>query len=239
MEEEETSNRYSATNDIRGLDGAADFGIIQSPNSDDVNWSNAAQGQGGERGKKPKGEGYKIYNKTITALNGESNVGKFSFHNLVVDFSNGGQGQGCREFEDICHNVGHNKITADNRSTKIGFENFSNVNYNCKTTSTKDHGKAAGGKAGGGSSRSQANILKNKITACNGSSYVGMFNFHNAYINGGQGQGGFLKHKGISHNIDENTIIAVNSRRVGIQDFGNIKYYCESIINRFLHFFGL
>ncbi|PQQ15202.1 uncharacterized protein Pyn_22439 [Prunus yedoensis var. nudiflora] len=231
MEEKDTSNRYSGTgNRIINPDHAADVGIFEHPNSG-VNWSNAAQGQGGE--------GHKIYEKTVTALNGESNVGKFGFHNLVVDFSNGGRGQGRREFEDICHNISGNKIAADKRSTKVGFENFGNVNYNCKTTSTKDHGKAAGGKAAGASSRSEANILKNEITARNGSSNVGMFNFHNVYINAARGQAGFLKHKGISHNIMGNTIIAVNSRVVGIQGFGNIKYNCGSIISGLLQFLGL
>ncbi|XP_021829762.1 uncharacterized protein LOC110769997 [Prunus avium] len=309
MGKEDTSNRYSATNDIRGLDGAADFGIIESPNSD-VNWSNAAQGQGGERGKKPQGEGHKIeyhmkrtrqskiYENTIAATKGESGVGISSFHNVHVNRNNGGQGQGSREFEVICHSIYRNKITADNRSTKVWVENFgnTNINCNCKTTSPKDHGKAAVGsssaqgqdEAGGeepkgdglnirgndivgdripeayqnfsnfewnlkttntedGGSTNQSRITENEITACNGSSDVGIFNCDNVNIdcsNAGQGQGGcegnegLLKNKGISHNIDKNTIIAVNSRRVGIQDFGNIKYNCKSIISRILHFFG-
>ncbi|XP_020409993.1 uncharacterized protein LOC109946471 isoform X2 [Prunus persica] len=230
MEEDDGSNRYGATNEIIDLDGAADVGIFEPPNSD-VNWSNAVQGQGGGRG--------------------ESDVGISSCNNLVVDCSNGGHGQGSREFEGICHNIDCNEITAD-RSKNVGCENFGNVNYNCKTTSTKDHGKAAGGSSsaqgqgGGGGKKperdglnihrnniagdrvpkayhnfsnfecnlkttnteddgntNESNISKNKITARYGSSYVGMFNFHNVYVNAGQGQGGcegnesFFKHKGI------------------------------------------
>ncbi|KAL6293773.1 hypothetical protein ACE6H2_001915 [Prunus campanulata] len=298
MEEEDTSNRYSATNDIRGLDGAADFGIIESPNSDDVNWSNAAQGEGHKIEYHMKRTSQSnIYKNTITATKGESDVGISSFNNLVVDCSNGGQGQGSREFKGICHNIDCNEITADNRSTKVGLENFGNINYNCKTTSTKDHGKAAGGSSstqgqggGGGKkpkgdglniscnnikgdrvpkayhnfsnfecnlkttntedggSTNQSRISKNKITARNGSSNAGIFNFHNVYVdwsNAGQGQGGcegnegFLKRKGISHNIYNNTIVAVNSRKVGLQNFGNIKYNCKSIISRLFKFLGL
>ncbi|KAI5350573.1 hypothetical protein L3X38_003464 [Prunus dulcis] len=132
----------------------ADVRSFEPPNSD-VNWSNAVGGQGGGRGKKPQGEGHKIeyhmkrtsqsniYKNTITATKGESNVGFSNFNNLVVDCSNGGQGQGSREFEGICHNIDSNEITADTRSTKVGVENFGNIIYNCETTSTKDHGKAA------------------------------------------------------------------------------------------------
>ncbi|CAB4263699.1 unnamed protein product [Prunus armeniaca] len=286
MEEEDTSSRYSDTdNDIRNPNHAADVGIFELPNSD-VNWSNAVQGQGGGTSQS------NICINIITATKGESDVRISSFNNLVVDCSNGGQGQGSREFEGICHKIESNEITADNGSTKVGFENFGNVNY--KTTSNKDHGKAAGGsssaqcerggggkkpKGGGlnirgnhikgdrgrkayrdfsnfernlkttntedGGSTSQANIHKNKITAHNGASYVGMFNFHNCDINAGQAQGGcegnegFLKHKGVSHKICKNTIIAVNSGKVGIQNFGNIKYNSESIYKWIIAFFGL
>ncbi|CAL2228328.1 unnamed protein product [Prunus armeniaca] len=268
MKEDDGSNRYSATNEIMNPDHAADVGIFEPPNSD-VNGSNAAQGQGGgtsqsniykntARGSSSaQGQGGStnqsiIYNKKITARNGSSYVGKFNFHNVNI---NAGQAEGGSEGNEgfhknkgICHNIDCNKITADNKSTNVGFENFGNSNINFKSTSTKNHGKAAGSSSsaqGQGGSTNESIISNNEITAQNQSSNVGMFNFHNVNINAGQAEGGcegnegFHKNEGISHDIYNNTIIAVNSRKVGIQNFGNIKYNCKNIIRRLLRFLGI
>lgn len=258
MKKDDGSNRYS--NEIQNRDGSPDVGIIASPNSD-VNWSNAAQGQASGRGKKPQGGGTSqsnsyentacgsssaqgqggstnqstISEKEITAPEGSSYVGKFNFDNVNINAGQGeGDSEGTKGFhknKGICHNIDCNKITA-NKSTNVGFKNFGNSNINFKSTSTKNHGKAAGGSSsaqGQNSSTNESIISNNKITAHNGSSNVGMLNFHNVNINASQddggckGNGGFLKHKGISHNISNNTIEAFHhSRNVGIQNFGNI-----------------
>ncbi|CAL8992414.1 unnamed protein product [Prunus brigantina] len=255
MKEDDGSNRYSAKNEIINPNHAADVGIFEPPNSD-VNRSNAAQGQGGGRGKKPQGGGtsqsniYKntargsssaqgqggstnqsiISNEKITERNGSSYVGKFNFHNFNI---NAGQAEGFHKNKGICHNIDCNEITADNNSTNVGLGNFGNSNINFKSTSTKNHGKAAGGSSsaqGQGGSTNESIISNNQITAQNQSSNVGMINFHNVNINAGQAEGGcegnegFHKNEGISHDIYKNIIIAVNSQKVGIQNFGNIKY---------------
>ncbi|XP_008244892.1 PREDICTED: uncharacterized protein LOC103342997 [Prunus mume] len=276
MKEDDGSSRYSATNEIMNPDHAADVGIFEPPNSD-VNGSNAAQGQVSGRGKKPQGGGTSqsncyentacgsssaqgqggstkqstISKKEITAPKGSSYVGKFNFDNVNI---NAGQAEGDSEGnkgfhknKGICHNMHRNKITA-NKSTNVGFENFGNSNINFKSTSTKNHGKAAGGSSsaqGQGRSTNESIISNNEITAKYQSSNVGMLNFHNVNINAGQAEGGcegnegFHKNEGISHDIYKNTIIAVNSRKVGIQNFGNIKYNCKNIIRRLLRFLGL
>lgn len=294
MEEDDGSRKYPG-NKIR-KSNCADAGIFASRTSD-VHWSNTAEGRGSNGGTKLEGDGHNLGNtkcdickNTITALNGASDVGMFIFHNIRFYWSNAGQGQGGREGnkgllkpKGIYHNICNNNISAD-RSTKVGLENFGNIQYHCKTTCTKD-GKATGGSSsaqgqggGGGTkpkgdgynisgndikgdgdrkafhkfgnieynlkttnteddgSTSQANILGNTITAHNGASYVGMFNFHNVDVwsNAGQGQGGrqgnkgFPKLKGISHNICNNKISAYKSTNVGLQNFGNIRYNCKT-----------
>lgn len=251
MEEDDGSSKYPGNEIIKS--NGADAGIFASRTSD-VHWSNTAEGQGSSGGTKLEGDGhnlgnikYNISDNKITALNGESEVGMFSFHNVGVYWSNAGQGQGGREGnkglkskggsssaqgqgggggtkpEGDGYNIHGNNIKGD--GDRKAFHNFGNIEYNLKTTNTEDDG-----------STSQANIHRNTITARNGASHVGMFTFHNVdfWSNAGRGQGGrqgnngFAKLKGISHNICNNKISAYKSTNVGLQNFGNIRYNCKT-----------
>ncbi|XP_020409781.1 uncharacterized protein LOC109946440 [Prunus persica] len=257
MEEDDGSSKYPGNEIIKS--NGADAGIFASRTSD-VRWSNTAEGQGSNVGTKLEGDGhnlgnikYNISDNTITALNGESDVGMFIFHNIGFYWSNASQGQGGREGnkgflkpkdgktkggsssaqgqgggggtkpKGDGYNIRGNNIKGD--GDRKAFHKFGNIEYNLKTTNTEDDG-----------STSQANIRRNTITASNGASYVGMFNFHNADVwsNAGQGQGGrqgnkgFPKLKGISHNICNNKIRANKSTNVGLQNFGNIRYNCKT-----------
>ncbi|XP_021802434.1 uncharacterized protein LOC110746514 isoform X1 [Prunus avium] len=253
MEEDDGSSKYPG-NEIINPNGADAVGIFPSRTSD-VHWSNTAEGQGSSGGTKLEGDGhnlgnikYNISGNTISALNGELDVGMFSFHNIGFYGSNAGHGQGGREGnkgflkrkaggsssaqgqgggggtkpKGDGYNIRGNNIKGD--GDRKAYHNFSNIEYNLKTTNTEDDG-----------STSQANIRKNTITARNGASYVGMINFHNIgfyWSNAGQRQGGrqgnkgFPKPKGFSHNICNNKISAYKSTKVGLQNFGNIRYNC-------------
>ncbi|CAB4294087.1 unnamed protein product [Prunus armeniaca] len=175
MEEDDGSSKYPGNEIIKS--NGADAGIFASRTSD-VHWSNTAEGQGSSGGTKLEGDGhnlgnikYNISDNKITALNGESDVGMFSFHNVGVYWSNAGQGQGGREgnkglkSKGICHNIYNNNISADS-SAKVGLENFGNSKY------IDDHGKAAGGSSsaqgqgGGGGTKPKGdgyNIRGNNI----------------------------------------------------------------------------
>ncbi|KAL6293768.1 hypothetical protein ACE6H2_001910 [Prunus campanulata] len=242
------SNRYSAINKIT-KPNSRDAGIEPSRISD-VHRSSTAEGQGASGGTKLKGDGHNLGNinindNTITATKGESDVGMFIFHNINYNrkttstkdhgkaaggscSAQGQGGSGGKKPKGDGLNISRNNIKGD--GVPKAYHNFSNFECNLKTTNTED-----------GGSTNQFTIFKNNITARNGSSNVGMFNFHNVNIDAAQAQGGFLKPEklGIRHNIKGNTIEAVNSRKVGIQDFGNIKYNCGSFRSRLLDFLGL
>ncbi|KAL6293771.1 hypothetical protein ACE6H2_001913 [Prunus campanulata] len=230
MEKKDTSNRYSATNDI--IKPNSPYTGIEPSRISDVHWSNTAKGQGASGGTKLKGDGHnlgniKINGNTITAPNGESDVGMFIFHNInyncetiTKDHGKAAGGGGGTKPKGDGYNIRGNNIKGD--GVPKAYHNFDNFECNIR------------------GSTNQFIIYKNEITAGNKASYVGMFNFHNVYINAAQALGGFFKPEklGIRHNIKDNTIEAVNSRKVGIQDFGNIKYNCGSFISRLLDFLG-
>ncbi|VVA39090.1 PREDICTED: LOC109946471 isoform X1 [Prunus dulcis] len=251
MEEDDGSRKYPDNKIIKS--DSAYAGIFASRTSD-VHY------RGSSGGTKMEGDGhnlgnieYNISDNTITALKGESDVGMFSFHNIGFCWSNASQGQAGREGNKVFlkpkdgktkggsssaqgqgggggtkpkgddYDIRGNNIKGDGDGK--AFHKFGNIEYNLKTTNTEDDG-----------STSQANIRRNTITASNGASYVGMFNFHNVDVwsNAGQGQGGrqgnkgFPKLKGIRHNICHNNISADRSTNVGLQNFGNIRYNCKT-----------
>ncbi|PQM40313.1 uncharacterized protein Pyn_22913 [Prunus yedoensis var. nudiflora] len=204
-------------NTITALSGESDVGMFSFHNIG-FYWSNAGHGQGGREGNKGflkrKGICHNIYNNNIIVQIDPQNRGGSSS-------TQGQGGGGGTKPKGDGYNIRGNNIKGD--GDRKAFHNFSNIEYNLKTTNTEDDG-----------STSQANIRKNTITERNGASYVGMINFHNVDVwsNAGQGQGGrqgnkgFPKPKGISHNICYNKISAYKSTKVGLQNFGNIRYNC-------------
>ncbi|KAL6293770.1 hypothetical protein ACE6H2_001912 [Prunus campanulata] len=234
MEKKDTSNRYSDTNKIT-TPNSLDSGIEPSPISE-VHRSSTAEGQGASGGTKLKGDGHNLGNinindNTITGLEGKSDVGISIFHNVRVYWSNAGRGQGSLEFKGIFHNIHGNKITAEKGSRKVWLENFGNINYNRKTTSTKDHCKATGGSSstqglgGGGGKKPKGdglNISRNNIKG-DPKAYHNFSNFEcnlkttNTEDGCSTSQANILK-----NTIYNNRIIAHEASYVGMFNFHNV-----------------
>ncbi|PQM40314.1 uncharacterized protein Pyn_22914 [Prunus yedoensis var. nudiflora] len=166
-------------------------------------------------GKKDTSNRYSERNDITTPNSLDSGIEPSPISDVHRSSTAEGQGaSGGTKLKGDGHNLGNikingNTITALNGESDVGMSMFHNINYNCETASTRDHGKAAGGSSsaqgqgGGGGTKPKVGFLKPEKLS-------------------------------IRHDIKDNTIVARNSQKVGIQDFGNIKYNCGSFVSRLL-----